>query len=109
MDYVVTANFSFHQTGVAAQLTGHSHATVGGALPQQQPPLLAEQNNDSSSHVFVVPLHIIGTSTSAIVALSNIHQVVSLKLMNTNYLYWRMQMKTYFFGQSVFHFISGLV
>jgi hypothetical protein len=53
MDYVVTANFSFHQTGVAAQLTGHSHAAVGGALPQQQPSLLAEQNNDSSSHVFV--------------------------------------------------------
>jgi len=50
-----------------------------------------------------------GTHTPAIVPLSNTHQVVSLKLMNTNYLYWRMQMKPYLFGQGVFHFVDGSV
>jgi hypothetical protein len=48
-----------------------------------------------------------GTQTPAIVALSNTHQVVSLKLTNTNYLYWRMQMKPYLLGQGVFHFVDG--
>ena len=47
-----------------------------------------------------------GTHTPAIVPLSNTHQVVSLKLTNTNYLYWRMQMKPYLLGQSVFHFVD---
>jgi len=48
-----------------------------------------------------------GTTTLSIVALSNTHQVVSLKLTTTNYLYWRMQMKPYLLGQSVFHFVNG--
>jgi len=48
-----------------------------------------------------------GPQTPAIVALSNTHQVVSLKLTNTNYLYWRMQMKPYLLGQGVFHFVDG--
>jgi hypothetical protein len=89
MDSVVAsvADFSLHQTGIAAQPTDHSQAAANGALPQRQPPSLAAQNNDSSSHVFVIPLHIIGTSTSVIVVLSNTQQVVSLKLTNTNYLY----------------------
>jgi hypothetical protein len=47
-----------------------------------------------------------GTHTPAIVPLSNTHQVVSLKLTNTNYLYWRMQMKPYLLGQGVFHFVD---
>jgi len=50
-----------------------------------------------------------GTHTPAIVPLSNTHQVVSLKLTNTNYLYWRMQMKPYLLGQGVFHFVDGSV
>jgi hypothetical protein len=37
----------------------------------------------------------------AIVSLSHTHQVISLKLTNTNYLYWRMQMKPYLLGQGV--------
>lgn len=37
------------------------------------------------SGVFVVPL-------------LNTHQIISLKLTNNNYLYWRMQMKPYFLG-----------
>jgi hypothetical protein len=48
-----------------------------------------------------------GTQTPAIIALSNTHQVVLLKLTNTNYLYWRMQMKPYLLGQGVFHFVDG--
>jgi hypothetical protein len=82
----VTTNFSLHQTGIAASLVGNSRAAACGAFLQQQPHLLAEQNNDSSSHISIVPLHIIRTSTLAIVALSNTQQVVSLKLINTNYL-----------------------
>jgi hypothetical protein len=54
-------------------------------------------------------LPLMGTHTPAIVPLSNTHQVVSLKLTNTNYLYWRMQMKTYLLSQGVFHFIDGSV
>jgi hypothetical protein len=50
-----------------------------------------------------------GTQPPAIVALSNTYQVVSLKLTDTNYLYWRMQMKPYFLGQGVFHFVDGSV
>jgi hypothetical protein len=41
--------------------------------------------------------------------LSNTHQMVSLKFMTTNYLYWRMQMKPYLIGHGVFHFVDGLV
>jgi hypothetical protein len=50
-----------------------------------------------------------GTHTTTIVPLANTHQVVSLKLTNTNYLYWRMQMKPYLLGQCVFHFVDGSV
>jgi len=50
-----------------------------------------------------------GTQTLVIVALSNIHQVVSLKLTNINYLYWQMQMKRYLLGQGVFHFVNGSI
>jgi hypothetical protein len=50
-----------------------------------------------------------GASTPAMVALSNTQQVVSLKLTNTNYLYWRMHMKPYLLSQGVFHFVDGSV
>jgi len=46
-------------------------------------------------------------SAVAIVSLSHTHQVISLKLTNTNYLYWRMQMKPYLLGQRVFDFVDG--
>ena len=49
------------------------------------------------------------TQTPVIVALSNTHQVVSLKLMNINYLYWWMQIKPYLLCQGVFHFIDDSV
>jgi hypothetical protein len=90
MDFtvIVAVNFSLYQFGVAAQLAGHSQVAVNGpSFPQQQSPYLAEQNNGSSSHVYVSPLHIMETSTLAIVALSNTQQVILLKLANNNYLY----------------------
>ena len=83
---IVAADFSL-TTGGAAQLANHLQAAGGGVLPSQQQPSLAEHINDSSSQIFVVPLHIMGTQPPAIVALSNTHQIVLLKLMNTNYLY----------------------
>ena len=46
-------------------------------------------------------------SVAAIVSLSHTHQVITLKLTNTNYLYWRMQMKPYFLGQGAFGFVDG--
>jgi hypothetical protein len=46
-------------------------------------------------------------SVANIVSLSHTHQVISLKLTNTNYLYWRMQMKPYLLGQGVFGFVDG--
>jgi hypothetical protein len=104
----VAADLSLN-TSDAAQPTSHLQAVVGGVLPQQQQPLLAEHVNNSSSHVYVISLHIMGTQTLVIVALSNTHQVVSLKLTNTNYLYWQMQIKPYLLGQVVFHFIDGSV
>jgi hypothetical protein len=73
MDSTVAANFSL---------------ITGGVFPPQQQPSLAEHVSDSSSQVFVVPLHIMGTQTPAIVALSINLQVVLLKLTSINYLYW---------------------
>ena len=90
------------------QPTNHLQA-ASGVLRQQLQPSLAEHANDSSSHVSVVPLHIMGTQTPTIVALFNTHQVISLKLTNTSYLYWRMQMKPYLFYQGAFHFIDESV
>jgi hypothetical protein len=95
------ADFSLTTDGKAPPAS-HLQAVVDGVLPPHQV-------NDSFSQVSVVPLHIMRTQTPAIVALSNTHQVVSLKLTNTNYLYWRMQMKPYLLGQGIFHFVDGSV
>jgi hypothetical protein len=100
------ADFSL-TTGGKAPPASHLQAVADGVLPPQQQPSLSEQVNDSFSQVSVVPLHIMRTQTPAIVALSNTHQVVSLKLTNTNYLYWQMQMKPYLLGQGVFHFVDS--
>ena len=42
-----------------------------------------------------------------IIPLSNTQHVINLKLTNTNYLFWRMQMKPYLIGQGVFSFVDG--
>jgi len=108
MDSTAAADFSL-STGGAAQPANHPQAAAGGVFSPQQQLTLAEHVSDSSSQVSVVPLPFMGTHTLAIVPLSNTHQVVSLKLTNTNYLFWRMQMKPYLIGQGVFHFVNGLV
>jgi len=108
MDSTAAADFSL-STGGAAQPVSPPQAVAAGALssPQQPPP--AELVSDSSSQVLAVPLSLMGTHATATVPLVNTHQVVSLKLTNINYLYWRMQMKPYLFGQGVFHFVDGSV
>jgi len=47
------------------------------------------------------------STAAAIISLSHTHQVISLKLTNTNYLYWRMHMMSYLLGQGVFDFVDG--
>jgi len=47
------------------------------------------------------------STAASIISLSHTHQVISLKLTNTNYLYWRMQMLPYPLGQGVFGFVDG--
>jgi len=42
-----------------------------------------------------------------IIPLSNTQQVINLNLTNTNYMFWRMQMKSYLIGQGVFSFVDG--
>jgi len=37
----------------------------------------------------------------------NTYQVISFKLINTNYIYWQMQMKSYLLGQIVFPLVDG--
>ena len=81
----------------ASVLQWPQHTNVGHALlnPDNAPLL-------PSSSVGVT-----AASAVAIVSLSHTHQVISLKLTNTNYLYWRMQMKPYLLGQGVFGFVDG--
>ena len=86
MDSTIAADFTL-TTGGAAQLASHLQAVVSGVFPPQQQPPHAKHVSNSSSQVFVVPLHIMGTQTLAIIALSNNLQIVSLKLTSINYLY----------------------
>ena len=102
MDFAVAATYSPHQNSP-------SKAAAAGSFSHQQQPQPVEQNLGSFSHVSTVPLHIMGTTTPSIIAFSNTHQVVSLKLTTTNYLYWQMQMKPYLLGQGVFHFVDDSV
>jgi len=41
-----------------------------------------------------------------VILLYNMQQVINMKTINTNYLYWRMQMKPYLIGQGVFPFVD---
>ena len=108
MDSTAAADFSL-STGGAAQPASHPQAVAAGAFSFPQQPPFAELVSDSSSQVPAVPLPLMGTHATTIVPLANTHQVVSLKLTNTNYLYWRMQMKPYLLGQGVYHFVDGSV
>jgi hypothetical protein len=42
-----------------------------------------------------------------IVPLSNTQQIISLKLLNKNFLYWSMQMKPYLLGQGVYSYVDS--
>jgi len=59
----------------------------------------------SSPNINVVMLP--SVTTAAVIPLSNTQQVINLKLTNSNYLFWRMQMKPYLIGQGVFSFVDG--
>jgi hypothetical protein len=41
-----------------------------------------------------------------VILLYNMQEVINMKTINTNYLYWRMQMKPYLIGQGVFPFVD---
>jgi hypothetical protein len=103
------ATYSPHQNSSAAQPASHSEVVAASSFSHQQQPQPAEQNHGSFSHVSTVPFHTMGTTTPSIIALSNTHQVFSLKLTTTNYLYWQMQMKPYLLGQRDFHFVDRSV
>jgi len=47
------------------------------------------------------------TPVAAIIPLPNTQQVIFLKLSNTNFLYWRMQMKPFLLRQGVYLFVDG--
>ena len=49
----------------------------------------------------------VSTPTASIISLPNTKQVMSLKLFNTNFLYWRMQMEPFLLGQGVYFFVDG--
>jgi hypothetical protein len=85
MDSIVVA--APHHTGSTIQPTNQLEVVADGSFSHQQQPSPAEHHHGFFSHVSVVPLHIMGTSTPSIVTLSNTQQVVSLKLTNTNYPY----------------------
>jgi hypothetical protein len=87
MDSIAAVAFPPHQTGGAAHLANPSEAVVAIFFSHHQQPQPTEHNHGSFSHVSVVP-HIMGIITPSIIVLSNTHQVVSLKLTTTNYLYW---------------------
>jgi hypothetical protein len=83
MDSTVATDFSLI-TGGATQTASHLQAASDGVFPPQQQPSLAEHVSDSSSQVSTVPLHLMGTHTPAIISLSNTHEVILLKFINTN-------------------------
>jgi hypothetical protein len=61
-----------------------------------------------SFYSIMAPTTTYGVSpTPAIISLPNTQQVMSLKLSNTNFLYWRMQMKSFLLGQGVYSFVDG--
>jgi len=60
----------------------------------------------SSPNINVVMLP--SAATPAVIPLSNTQQVINLKLTNSNYIFWCMQMKPYLIGQGVFLFVDGL-
>ena len=67
------------------------------------------QSSLAAATASIVPMHssLDTMNRSAIIPLSNTQQVISLRLSNTNFLYWRMQMKPFLLGQGVYSFVDG--
>jgi hypothetical protein len=63
--------------------------------------------NVSASSLNINAVMLPSVATVAVIPLSNTQQVINLKLTNSNYLFWRMQMKPYLIGQWVFSFVDG--
>ncbi|XP_073262717.1 uncharacterized protein [Populus alba] len=93
-------------SSLASIMQWPQHTNIGHALLNPDNPLLNPDNApllpSSSAEITAA-----SASAVAIVSLSHTHQVISMKLTNTNYLYWRMQMKPYLLGQGVFGFVDG--
>ena len=68
-------------------------------------PSLNTNVNASSPNINVDMLP--SATTTAVIPLSNTQQVINLKLTNSNYLFWHIQMKPYLIGQGVFSFVNG--
>jgi len=113
-------NTSFSSTTLAVQ---HSSPTVQTSSPAATPLLssAASPSGFSSAMAGEQPLFnphntpflqptsdaTVVSTAACIISLSHTHHVISLKLTNTNYLYWRMQMLSYLLGQGVFGFVDG--
>jgi len=82
---------------------GCSFPLTMAAIPSSAPTISTHLGLPSAASI-VPNTHLHG---AAVVPLSNTHQVISLKLTNNNYLYWRMQMKPYLLGQGVYAFVDG--
>ncbi|XP_073266435.1 uncharacterized protein [Populus alba] len=82
---------------------GCSFPLTMAAIPSSALTILTHSGLRSAASI-VPTTHLHG---AAVVPLSNTHQVISLKLTNNNYLYWRMQMKPYLLGQGVYAFVDG--
>jgi hypothetical protein len=59
------------------------------------------------TYVTIVTAATMKATIAKIVPLSNTQHVISLKLINTSYLYWQMQIKSYLIRQGVFQFIDS--
>jgi len=91
-------NQELQQIDVAVPLTHFSPSLV-------PPPLSAATSGVSiTAAASQIPLNpsldvmIAMTTVPAIIPLPNTQQVISLKLSNTNFLYWMMQMKPFLLG-----------
>jgi hypothetical protein len=69
---------------------------------------LASASVPVSAHNTTLTASSVSTAPPPIIPLSNTQQVINLKMTNTNYLFWRMQMKPYLIGQCVFSFVDVL-
>ncbi|XP_073266434.1 uncharacterized protein [Populus alba] len=82
---------------------GCSFPLTMAVIPSSASTILTHSRLPSAASI-VPTTHLHG---AAVVPLLNTHQVISLKLTNNNYLYWRMQMKPYLLGQGVYAFVDG--